>query len=215
LQQQQAYAAALEYFARALKASPESDSVRVEAAQAYLRLGRAAEAEEVLVQTLARNARVPEAHYLLAQIAEQRENTTRAEEEYRKEIEVNPWEYRARFNLALLLGGRGAHVEQTELLRSIPAIAPGFHEVHFYLATAYLNSGDPAWYEGAIASANMGLRLAPRSPIAPLGHYVLADIYRLQGKQAESQRELDLGRAPERRLGESPGKAELINKHTN
>jgi hypothetical protein len=45
--------------------------------------------------------------------------------------------------------------------------------------------------------------MTPASASAPLGHYVLADIYRLQGKQADSQRELAFGQELERRAGES------------
>ncbi len=39
---------------------------------------------------------------------------------------------------------------------------------------------------------------APRSEFAPLGHYVLADIYNRRGMAEEARREADLGRQRER-----------------
>lgn len=127
----------------------------------------------------------------------------RAATEYRQEVDVSPWDYRARFNLALLVGQAGDHREQLALLESIPKLAPNFYDVYFYLAKALLDAGDSGRFQDAIAAAQHGLNMAPASASAPLGHYVLADIYRLQGKQADSQREVALGRELERRVGES------------
>lgn len=97
------------------------------------------------------------------------------------------------------MGGRGDRAEQLALLQSIPPVAPAFHDVHFYIAKAFLDTGDARRWDEAIAAAQNGLRLAPLSPVAPLGHYVLADVYRLQGRMGDSQRELDQGRQLEAR----------------
>ena len=50
-----------------------------------------------------------------------------------------------------------------------------------------------------------GLELAPRSEYAPLGHYVLADIYNRQGRAREGAQELARGRALEEQGREDPG----------
>ena len=45
--------------------------------------------------------------------------------------------------------------------------------------------------------ARKGLELEPRSAQAPLGHYVLADVFSKRGRMADAQRELAAGRALE------------------
>jgi hypothetical protein len=45
--------------------------------------------------------------------------------------------------------------------------------------------------------ARTGLQLAPNSEYAPLGHYVLADIYNRQGRARDGAQELARGRALE------------------
>ena len=99
-----------------------------------------------------------------------------------------------RFNRAILLGQRGAHDEALELLRPIPKLAPHFGEVYFYIAKTILDGGDVGELPEAIDAAKRGLQLAPQSATAPLGHYVLADIYRLQGRLADSEHEIQVGR---------------------
>jgi arylsulfatase A-like enzyme/predicted Zn-dependent protease len=205
-QGQYADALALLTRARGLTASSE---LSMKLAQAHFRLGRVDEAERILADALATYMDVAGAHYLLAQIFEQRGDFGRAESEYRREIDTHVWDYQARFNLAMLLGRRGSFGEQAAMLDRIPPLAPAFHEVHFYRAKAYLDSGNPAVWPAAIEAAERGLQLAPQSPTAPLGHYVLADVYRLQGKNEESARELARGQALERRLAPQPGRKDL------
>jgi len=69
---------------------------------------------------------------------------------------------------------------------------PKFAEGHFFLAKAYLDSGSQ--FDEAIRLAQKGLELAPKSEYAPLGHYVLADLYNRQGRAQEASREVSLGR---------------------
>jgi hypothetical protein len=94
------------------------------------------------------------------------------------------------------------------LLESIVAIAPAFHEVHFFIAKEMLDLGEPARRADAVTAAERGLRLAPHSINAPLGHYVLADIYRSSGRLREFAREAALARALEQqRRSHSIGQA--------
>ena len=194
------YEAALACFARAERGSTDASAVKMQTAETLIAARRFADAESTVNEALRMNAHVEGAHYLLAQIAEQRRDAAGAEHEYREEIRLNPWDYKARFNLALLLGERKEHREQVTLLESIPKLAPEFTDVYFYLAKALLDAGDPTHFERAIGAARRGLELAPDSPSAPLGHYVLADIYQLQGRRAESQREQAAGQALEKRV---------------
>lgn len=196
---------ALDTFARASAASPGDLSLQVQIAQTLATMGRTGEADAALDRVLATDAQAAGVHYLRAQIAEQRRDRDAAEREYRAEIANSPWDYRARFNLAHLVGERGAHDEEVELLESIPRLAPDFADIHFFLAKALLDTGDRAKQAAAIDTATRGIRLAPRSPNAPLGHYVLADVYRLQGRAADAAREMAQGRALQRR-NETQGK---------
>jgi tetratricopeptide (TPR) repeat protein len=194
--------AALERFTQASRTAPGDGRPRMQAATTLFAMHRFADAEAAVTAALAIDRHAAGAHYLLAQIAEQRGDGPGAEREYRTEMAEAPWDYRVRFNLALLLSRRGAHREELALLESIPALAPGFSEVYFFLAKAILDVGDPARFPDAAAAAAKGLELAPDSANAPLGHYVLGDIYRLQGRQRDSDREIGAGRALEQRQRE-------------
>jgi choline-sulfatase len=184
---------ALDFLRKAAAQSSDAPP-RMRLADMLIRVGQLAEAETLLAAVLAADSHVAGAHYLLAQIAEQQRDMARAEREYRLELAVAPWEYRAAFNLATLAGIRKDHREQVVLLESVTKTAPEFGDGYFYLAKALLDLGDRSRFQEAIAAATRGLQLAPSSPRAPLGHYVLADVYGVQGRTAEAQRHLRLGR---------------------
>jgi tetratricopeptide (TPR) repeat protein len=89
----------------------------------------------------------------------------------------------------------GDHASQEQSFRRAVEINPQFAEGYFYLAKLYLDQNREL--EQAVALARRGLEVSPDSEYAPLGHYVLADIYNRRGKVAEAQREAELGRARE------------------
>ena len=64
-------------------------------------------------------------------------------------------------------------------------------------------------FDEAVRLARKGIELAPASEYAPLGHYVIADVYSRQGHRAEAEQEAALGRALERK----PTKAEGRTRH--
>ena len=78
-------------------------------------------------------------------------------------------------------GGGGA----TSARRS--SSQPDFGTGQLYLAKALLDAGD---LKGAEQWAREGLTHKPEPNIAPLGHYVLADVYNRQGREAEAEREV-------------------------
>ena len=55
-------------------------------------------------------------------------------------------------------------------------------------------------YDEAINLAKKGLELEPEAESAPLGHYVLADIYNRLGRAAEYVAEVEKGKALEQKL---------------
>ena len=74
-------------------------------------------------------------------------------------------------------------------------INPNFAEGHLFLAKLYLDLNRTL--DEAVRLARKGLELAPSSEYAPLGHYVMADVYAREGRKADSVRQAALGRALE------------------
>jgi Tfp pilus assembly protein PilF len=62
-----------------------------------------------------------------------------------------------------------------------------FANGHLYLAKIYLDSGE---LEKAQEMALKGLELGPEPSMAPLGHFILADVYNRQGRFGDAEREL-------------------------
>ena len=178
-----------------------SDDTRVAAARnalgvVALKRGDLQRAEQEIRQALAEKEDVKLAHFNLALIAEQRGQWKTAAEEYEKEIDMHADAYKAAFNLAKLREQLGDAAGQEAAYRKAIELNPRFAEGYFYLAKLHLDHGNRL--DEAAALAQRGLAINPRSEYAPLGHYVLADVYSRQGKFADSRREAELGKQKER-----------------
>ncbi|HEY7289833.1 MAG TPA: sulfatase-like hydrolase/transferase [Vicinamibacterales bacterium] len=138
------------------------------------------------------------AHFNLALLAEERHDYPLAVSEYREEITRHPNSYKAAYNLGLLYGRIGDRDGQIQAYKQAIDMNPSFPEGHLFLAKAYLDSGQHL--DEAMTLARKGIELAPRSEYAPLGHYVLADIYARRGLRAESDAEAARGRALEQAI---------------
>ena len=178
-----------------------ADDVRVASARNALgvvafKRGDLPKAEEQIRAAIAQKADVKLAHFNLALIAEQRRDFTTAVAEYKKEIELQPAAFKAAFNLGKLYEQTGNPAQQEAEYRRAIEFNPRFAEGYFFLAKLYLDQGRN--FDEAIRLARLGLEAGPRSQFAPLGHYVLADIYNRTGHAAEAEREAAAGRALER-----------------
>jgi tetratricopeptide (TPR) repeat protein len=182
-------------FQRALELDANVASARNALGVVTLKKGDVAGAERLIREALAIKPDVRLAHFNLALIAEQRGDIRLAEREYFEELKVHPDSYKAAFNLSRLYEGVGDREGQIGALKQSIESNPYFAEGHFFLAKAYLD-GNVNLAE-AIALARKGLSLAPRSEYAPLGHYVLADIYNRQGRSREAAQEAAMGEALE------------------
>ena len=160
-----------------------------------IKRGDLAKAEEHIRAAIAQKPDVRLAHFNLALIAEQRGQTQTAIQDYQREIDTQAGAFKAAFNLGRLYEHLGDAAAQEAALRKSIEINPAFAEGYFYLAKLLLDQNRQ--FDEAIALARRGLEAGPRSEYAPLGHYVLADIYSRQGRHAESQREAAQGRALE------------------
>jgi arylsulfatase A-like enzyme/Tfp pilus assembly protein PilF len=180
-----------------------TDDTRVAAARNALgvvafKRGDLTKAEQEVRAALAQKEDVRLAHFNLALIAEQRGDLQTAAVEYQKEIDMQASAYKAAFNLARLREQQGDAAGQEAAYKKSIELNPRFAEGYFYLAKLYLDQG--RLLDEAMTLARRGLEVGPQSEYAPLGHYVLADIYSRRGMTAESRREAELGREKEGRV---------------
>lgn len=157
-----------------------------------LRRGDVNQAEQLIREAIAVREDVRLARFNLALIAEARGDLRAAEREYLEELKLHPDSYRAAFNLSRLYEQHGQRGLQIEALKQAIEGNPNFAEGHLLLAKAYLDGNEQLGE--ALKLAQKGLSLGPRPELAPLGHYVMADIYSRMGRHADAQREAAIGR---------------------
>jgi choline-sulfatase len=159
-------------------------------------------AERLIRQGLELEPEVRTGSYNLGCILETRGRLADAEALYRRELTTYPDHGRARFNLAQMLRARGDRQGYLAELRLSVEKAPKFGAAYFYLARERLGAGE---LEEAADLARRGLEAEPGSPVAALGHYVLADVYSRRGQARQAQDEAAKGRKLEAALGRSAG----------
>lgn len=147
--------------------------------ECHFEAGRLDAAEARLQEALGANPELAGAHYSLGLIHEERGRIDEAMAAYRAELAVNATAYRASFNLAKRLLQAGQVPEATRLFRRTVELRPAFGTGHLYLAKALLDAGD---LKAAEEAAHRGLEHQPDPRIAPLGHYVLADVHHRLGQ---------------------------------
>lgn len=189
-------AAAEREFRKALEIDPKTATAQVALGAVAMTRGDMAGAEKEIRAALAVKPDVRLGHYNLALVAEAREDWATAVAEYRKELELHPTAYKASFNLARLYERLGDRQNQVALLKQSVETNDKFAEGYFYLAKAYLDEGA---LDAALSTAQKGLALGTSSPVAPLGHFVMAGVYSQRGRMADAQRALAAGQALERK----------------
>jgi len=185
---------AAEYFRKTLQAEPKTARAEVGLGVVSFRAKDFAGARASIDRALAIDPKARYARYNLALLAEAAGDAHAAVLAYRAELADYPTEIKARFNLGRLLGKMGDVPGGIAELRRVTEQAPDFATGRFFLAQALLAAGDLA---GARAEAEKGLALDDASSIAPLGHYVLADIHSRQGRAREAEAEVRRGKAIE------------------
>lgn len=154
--------------------------------ETHLEQSRPVEAERRLREAIAENPELETAHYHLGIALEDRGRPADAMAAYRLELSLRPGAYRAAFNLGRLLARAGQPAAAAAEFRRSVETRPEFGTGHLYLAKALLDQGDLV---GAEAAARRGLAASPEPDIAPLGHFVLADVYNRLGRSREAARE--------------------------
>jgi choline-sulfatase len=153
--------------------------------------GRFADAEHSIRMALEKKPDLETARFHLGVVYEEMGRIDAATEAYRSELDRHPKAYRAAFNLAKLLHNSGRTNEALGFYKKAVELQPAFGTGQLYLAKALLDAGD---LRGAERWAREGLGNRPEPRLAPLGHYVLADVYNREGRTADAQRALDAAR---------------------
>jgi len=179
----------------ALELEPKLAAARNALGVLALKRGDLAGADREIRAAIAEKPDVRLAHYNLALLAEQQGDLQRAIAEYKKEIDLHANSYKAAFNLGRLYERVGDRSGQIDAYGRAIGMNPSFAEGHLFLAKLYLDLEQN--FDEAVRLARKGLELAPDSEYAPLGHYVIADIYSRRGRRAEAEHEAARGRALE------------------
>ncbi len=154
------------------------------------------EAERALKAALDKKPGLALARYNLGLVYEGKGQIDKAIESYEAELSANPKAYRAAFNVAKLLQRKGRLRDAVARFGRVVEIEPTFGTGQLYLAKALLDAGD---LSGAERWARSGLTNKPDPRLAPLGHYVLADVYERQGRAQDARRELVAAKRLERK----------------
>ena len=191
--EQRVFDQAITCLKKALQIQPEHNAiVHNRLGACYLENHMPQQAEPELRKALELNPKIPNAHFNLALLYEERGELQRAIEEYLRELEFHPEYYKAHFNLGKIYGKLGKSSEQIKYFKLSIEYNEEFALGYLHLAKAYLDANSNL--SEAITLAQKGIELGPPPEYAPLGHFILADIYNRQGLYQKAREELQKGR---------------------
>jgi tetratricopeptide (TPR) repeat protein len=193
LTEREEFEAADEHLLDALRAEPGMAAAQVARGLIALRRSDQVAAAELIRAALVIKPDVRKAHFNLALLAEGRGDGREAVRLYQRELELYPQSFKAEFNLGQLLGALGDRGGEAAAYERAIEINPEFVEGHFFLAKTFLDSNRRL--DRAMALARRGLELSPSPDLAPMGHFLLADIYSRLGRLPEARSELATARA--------------------
>ena len=183
-------------FGRAAEENPKMGAAWIGQGALAFAAARLVEAEQMIRKGLELEPEVQGGRYNLARVLEARGRLDEAAAFYRAELDTFADHGKARFNLAQLERQRGNQAAFLSELRASTEKAPDFGPSFFFLAREELNAGR---LDAARDLAERGLKVDNTSEVAPLGHFVLADIYSRLNKPKEAAAEATKGKAIESR----------------
>lgn len=183
------------YLEAGAKLDPESPVFHNKLGAVYLKKGMLNEAEKEIKIALDAERHIPlrNAHFNMALLHEARGEMGLAIEEYKKEQETAPYNYKPDFNLGLL------YVNNQELESAIREFEscidknPDFADVYAFLAKALMDKGEDL--DQAVQMAKKALDLKPKPRTEILAHFVLADLFNRLGQPEKA--ELHVAKAQE------------------
>jgi arylsulfatase A-like enzyme/predicted Zn-dependent protease len=192
------FAGAAETLEKGLALDGDRAAFLVKLAEARIELKQFDAAQSALLEAIKIKGDQSMAHYNLALVYEERQDWQAAAKAYEAEIAVSPKLYQPHFNLAKLSSRGGRPADALMHFRAAVDKNPEFGTGYLYLAKALLDAGD---LTAAEQSAKRGLASKPDASMAPLGHYVLADVYAQQGRESDAARHVAAGKRAERIAG--------------
>ncbi len=170
-------------FAKLFQVSPNSAAAHMATARMMMHKDLDAEASKEVRAALAIDPRVPEAHFLLGEVAIYHANLDEAIAELKKEIEINPTFAMAHYRLGDAYGRQDKWDEAVAPLERSIWLNPNYSGPFILLGKAYLKRKELANAEGVLRHA---IRLDPQNTNA---HYLLGQTLTQEGKEEEGKKE--------------------------
>jgi len=175
-------------FARLFGVPPDSAKARLLAAKMMMGEELEEMAEPELQAALKLDPKLPEVHFLLAEIAISHGDTDGGIADLREEISLNPAFGMAYYRLGDAFTRKDMWDEAVPPLQKAIWLNPYFSSPYILLGKAYYHTDRLEFAEGMLKRA---LRMDPNNAGA---HYLLANVYRDMGRENDSRKELDLWR---------------------
>ena len=177
---------ARETWARSFKVPPDSAAAHLVTARMMVRAEFDEAAEEELKKALARDPRLPHAHFLLGQTALFRGRLDESVALLHKELELNPGDAMAYYRLGDAYSRQLEWDDAVGALQKSAWLNPYFSGPYLLLGRAYMRKGQPAAAEGMLRRA---IQYDPNNKAA---HYVLGQLLQQAGRTEEARRELEI-----------------------
>jgi tetratricopeptide (TPR) repeat protein len=169
-------------------AAPDSVRMHEVMAQNLMSQENASGAIAEYRKALALDSRVPGLHFELGQAIRSASNTAaarkEAEQEFRAELEINPSDANALYEIGELVFEGGGFDDAASHFRRAIDLRPAFAEARIALGKALAAEGKPA---EALEQYREVIRLEPDNDVV---HYRLAQAYKKLGRDAEARQEL-------------------------
>jgi tetratricopeptide (TPR) repeat protein len=176
-------AKARESFARIFRLAPDSAAAYLIAGQMMNRLELEDLAEAELKQALQKDPRLPEAHYLLGQIAIFRSRLDDGLRLMRDELAINPAHAMAFYRIGDIYSRQQKWPAAIDALQQSLWINPYFSGPYILLGKAYSRTGQPG------AAEDMLRRAIHYDPNNKSAHYLLAQLLQQMGRTEEAKAE--------------------------
>jgi tetratricopeptide (TPR) repeat protein len=176
-------AKARESFSRMFRVAPESAAAHLVTAQMMIRLEFEEFAEAELKVAIEKDPKLPQAHYLLGQIAIYRSRFDEGIALMEKEIALNPGNAMAYYKLGDAYTRQLKWDEAIATLQKSVWINPYYSGPYILLGKAYLKKKNHSTAEGMLKRA---IQYDPNNKSA---HYLLAQVYQQMGRTEEAKRE--------------------------
>jgi tetratricopeptide (TPR) repeat protein len=189
-------AKARDSLARTFGVPTDSAAAHLLAAQLMLRAEQLEMAEAELKEARQQDAKLPQVHYLLGQLAIFRARLDEGIELTRREIDINPGNAMAYSQLGDAYTRQQKWPEAISALQRSIWINPYFSGPYILLGKAYMKKGQPATAEGMLRRAIV------YDPNNRQAHYLLGQLLQQAGREDEARQELALAE----RLQDQPGR---------